>query len=133
MRSSPASRRKAIAAAHGLSIQLGISEIAEALQEGLGQASLAEIVGKNPRTLARWVNGTVTPPRPSEKLLRDVFQVFEMIAEIGGESTARAWFAGMNPALDQMTPVEAMSLGSGREVMTAARGFIGRDPGVPRI
>jgi hypothetical protein len=74
----------------------------------LGQALLGVIVGKNARTLARWTHATARPPHASEKLLRDTFQVFEILISVHSPNVARAWFMGMNPELGDASPAEAL-------------------------
>jgi hypothetical protein len=105
-------------------VGLPVADVAAALQEHLGQALLGVIVDKNVRTLARWANATVRPPHASEKLLRDTLQVFELLTSVDSPDVARAWFMGMNPQLDDASPVEALSDGRSRDVMVAARAYI---------
>lgn len=109
---------------HAKSVQLDIADVAAALQRHLGQALLAIIVDKNARTLARWASGEVKPPQAAEKLLRDVFQVFELLLTVESESVARAWFMGMNPQLADSSPAEALADGQARTVLAAARAYL---------
>ena len=118
------SRSAADRAAHERSVGLGVAEIAAVLQAQLGQALLGVIVGKNARTLARWAHTAVRPPHASEKLLRDTFQVFEILTSVDSPDVARAWLMGMNPDLDDASPAEALADGRSREVMAAARSYI---------
>ena len=110
--------------AHARAVELGISDIAAALQAHLGQVLLGVIVNKNARTLTRWANGAVRPPQASEQLLRDTFQVVELLTSEGSADVARAWFMGMNPQLEDESPAKALSTGRARDVMAAARAFI---------
>ncbi|TFC84460.1 hypothetical protein E3T23_00020 [Cryobacterium cheniae] len=103
---------------------LSIAEIAAVLQAHLGQALLGVIVGKNARTLARWTHATVRPPHASEQLLRDTFQVFEILSFVHLPEVARAWLMGMHPELDDVSPAEALSNGRSREVMALARSYM---------
>lgn len=109
--------------AHARAVEMGVSDIAAALQGQLGQALLGVIVNKNARTLTRWANGAVRPPQASEQLLRDTFQVVELLTSAESADVARAWFMGMNPQLDDESPAEALSTGRARDVMAAARSF----------
>ncbi|TFC63812.1 hypothetical protein [Cryobacterium sp. TMT2-4] len=118
------SRSGADRAAHERSVGLSVTEIAAMLQAQLGQVLLGVIVGKNARTLARWTHATVRPPHASEKLLRDTFQVFEILISVHSPEVARAWFMGMNPELGDASPAEALSEGRSREVMAAARSYV---------
>ena len=117
-------RARIVRDAHAHAVELGISDIAAALQTQLGQALLGVIVNKTERTLTRWAKAAVRPPHASEQLLRDTFQVFELLASAESADVARAWFMGMNPQLDDESPAEALSTGRARDVMVAARAFI---------
>ncbi|TFC87187.1 hypothetical protein E3T24_05610 [Cryobacterium sp. TmT2-59] len=117
------SRSGADRAAHERSVGLGVAEIAAELQAQLGQVLLGVIVGKNARTLARWAHATVRPPHASEKLLRDTFQVLDILRSVHSPDVVRAWFMGMNPELGDASPAEALSDGRSREVMAAARSY----------
>ena len=118
------SRSGADRGAHERSVSLGVAEIAAELQAQLGQVLLGVIVGKNARTLARWAHATVRPPHASEKVLRDTFQVLEILSPVHSADVVRAWFMGMNPELGDVSPAEALSEGRSREVMAAARSYI---------
>ena len=117
-------RARIVRDAHAHAVELGVSDIAAALQTQLGQALLGVIVNKTERTLTRWTKAAVRPPHASEQLLRDTFQVFELLASAESADVARAWFMGMNPQLDDESPAEALSTGRARDVMSAARAFI---------
>lgn len=117
-------RARIVSDAHARAVELGISDIVGALQAQIGQALLGVIVTKNARTLTRWANGTVRPPQASEQLLRDTFQVVELLTSAESPEVARAWFMGMNPQLDDESPAEVLSTGRARDVMAAARAFI---------
>ena len=117
-------RARIVRDAHAHAVGLGISDIAAALQTQLGQALLGVIVNKTERTLTRWAKAAVRPPHASEQLLRDTFQVFELLTSAESADVARAWFMGMNPQLDDESPAEALSTGRARDVMAAARAFI---------
>lgn len=58
-----------------------------------------------------------------EKNLRAAFQVFQLIQTVDAPHTVRAWFMGMNPQLDDVSPAEALADGDHRAVMAAARAF----------
>lgn len=101
-----------------------VADVAATLQGTFGQALLGVILGKDVRTVARWANATVRPPHASENLLRDTFQVFELLMSVDSPEVARAWFMGMNPQLEDASPAEALSEGRSKEVMAAARAYI---------
>jgi hypothetical protein len=110
--------------AHSRAVQGEVHDIVRELQGALGQALLSVIVDKDARSVARWVAGTTSPSHASEQVLRDTFQVYELIASADAPSVARAWFMGMNPQLDDASPAEALAEGRARDVIAAARAFI---------
>ncbi|WP_022886133.1 hypothetical protein [Glaciibacter superstes] len=111
------------ATGHLSAIKLDVRDITAALQADLGQALLSVIVGKEPRTVSRWLTGT-KPPQATEQLLRNAYQVLQVIESVDAAPTARAWFMGMNPDLDDNSPAEALSEGQMRSVMAAARNYV---------
>lgn len=112
------------AAAHVRSVELPISDVVAALQSQLGQALLRVIADRDTRTLTRWVNGTARPPQAAERLLRDTFQVVELLTSAESSEVTRAWFMGMNPQLEDESPAETLAAGRSRDVMAAARAFL---------
>lgn len=64
------------------------------------------------------------PLHASEKLLRDAFQVLEILCSVHSVDVVRAWCMGMNPGLGDASPVEALSEGRSRDVMAAARSYV---------
>lgn len=117
-------RQRAQRNAHARSVELGINDVTATLQSQLGQALLSVIVGRDTRTVARWVSGDVQPPQASEQRLRDTLQIMTLLTTTDAVSVARAWFMGMNPQLNDETPAEALADGRAREVLGAARAFI---------
>lgn len=111
---------------HRRAITTDVSTVTKTLQTHLGQALLAVIVNAQPRTIARWVSGQSTPSAATERLLRDVAQVFDVITTVDTPAVARAWFMGMNPQLDDNSPAEVLAedTGATRAVMAAARAYV---------
>lgn len=112
-------------AAHRTAVQSEISHVTADLQKVLGQALIAVIVNKDVRTVARWT--AATPAKPSTRdnqRLRDALQVQQLLLTADAPDVVRAWFMGMNPQLNDLSPVEALAEGRAREVMAAARAFV---------
>lgn len=111
---------------HHRAIGSDISTLTKTLQSHLGQALLAVIVDAQPRTIARWISGESMPSAATERLLRDVAQVFDVITTVDTPQVARAWFMGMNPQLDDNSPAEVLAenAGAARVVMGAARAYV---------
>lgn len=117
-------RRLEYISVHARATAFSVQAVVVALQEVLGAEMLATIVDRNVRTVARWVNGKVTPALAEERCLRDIFHITELVRTIEPDETVRAWFMGMNPLLADDAPVDAIRDGRGKQVMTAARVFI---------
>lgn len=102
-----------------------VAQIAQHLNENLGPKLTAFMVGKNQQTVARWAKGTQHPPQDDvERRLRAAFAIFQLLSENDTRHVVRAWFLGMNPQLDDLSPAEAIANGDLREVMAAARAFV---------
>lgn len=111
-------------AAHKASVALASPAIVARLQEALGRDVVAIITGKTARQVSRWVSGEAKPPLAEQRLLRDTFQVVELLAEVDTDEVVRAWFIGMNPQLEDAAPAEVIADGRVRDVMAAARAFV---------
>lgn len=109
---------------HKASVELASTAIVARLQEVLGRDVVAIITGKTPRQVSRWVTGAAKPPVQEQRLLRDTFQVVELLAEVDPDEVVRAWFIGMNPQLEDAAPAELIAEGRVRDVMAAARTFV---------
>ena len=109
---------------HKASVELASASIVARLQEALGRDVVAIITGKTPRQVSRWVSGEAKPPVQEQRLLRDTFQVVELLAEVDPDEVVRAWFIGMNPQLEDAAPAELIAEGRVRDVMAAARAFV---------
>lgn len=110
--------------AHRQSVQIADRDLVNALIEKLGARLLAFMVNRDPSTLSRWKKGEVTIPSECSGALRLIYQVFRMLESHESDHTIRAWFMGMNPQLDDMSPSEAVRDGKFREVLGAARAFL---------
>ena len=120
-RRSPTS---AATSAHRASVSESTAEIARFLSETLGPKLTAFIVDADPKTVTRWTQDVRrTPQQDAEQRLRSAYQVFQLLQTVESPHTIRAWFMGMNPQLDDLSPAEALHEGKSREVMAAARAF----------
>lgn len=116
----------AIAEAHQRTVAASPAEMAGYLQELFGQSLTALVAGvDNPKTVGKWARGQV--PHPGNLLrMRNAFQIATLLELAASRQTARSWFMGMNPLLDDRAP--ALVLADEHEtaplVMRAARGFL---------
>lgn len=111
--------------AHKQAVNLEIAEVAGYLQENLGQRLTALLAGlSDPKGVGRWARGENRPQPPMDRRLREAYQVFHVVQSVESPHTARAWFIGLNPQLDEESPAEAIAKDRFREVMAAARSFV---------
>lgn len=114
----------AATSAHRASVSESTTDIARFLSETLGPKLTAFIVEADPKTVTRWTRDVKrTPQEDTERRLRSAYQVFQLLQTVESPHTIRAWFMGMNPQLDDLSPAEALNEGKAREVMAAARAF----------
>ncbi|WP_405973270.1 XRE family transcriptional regulator [Streptomyces sp. NBC_00988] len=115
---------EAEARAHSDTAGQPVAEIARFLQETFSQRVAALIAGvDDPRQVGRWARGQNAPRFDSEFRLRTAYQVFTYISNCENRHTARAWMMGMNPQLDDDSPIEAIAGERFKDVMAAARSF----------
>lgn len=101
-----------------------IAEIARFLQDTFSQRVAAFIAGvEDPKQVGRWTRELNTPRFDSEFRLRTAYHVFTYIMHCENQHIARAWMMGMNPQLDDDSPIEAIAAERFKEVMAAARSF----------
>ena len=117
-------RRKDVDA-HSHVMSLRIQDVVRELVDLLGATNVAVIGGVNEtRAVQQWMSER-EPQRQNE--LRFALQLAMMIVSAGDKQTARAWFQGSNPHLEDKVP--ALMLRDGplteiqRPLMEAARAF----------
>jgi hypothetical protein len=80
---------------------------------------------KDGKTVARWAQGTVTDLRQeAEQRLRAAYEIASLLAQFESPQTIRAWFMGLNPHLDDVSPAAALREGRLAEALAAARAFV---------
>ena len=103
------------------------AEMASYLQQLFGQRLTAAITGvDDARTVGRWIRGQ-EPQTAFRGRLRDAYQIAKLIELAESRETARAWFMGMNPSLNDAPPAQVIAEDvqeGGRRVMKAARTFL---------
>jgi hypothetical protein len=109
--------------AHRKSTETSLQDIAKYLSEALGTSMVAYMSDVDKKTVGRWIAGGSHPQRPSEERLRAAYMVFQYLLAHDSDHTARAWFIGLNPQLDDIAPASAIRDGRLREVWTAAKSF----------
>lgn len=110
--------------AHTDALQISIQDVTSELARVLGRQLLCVIVDKATRTIQRWINGESEPGADDERRLRNAYQIYLLLSSVEGDHTIRAWFVGMNPQLEDDSPVDALAADRARDVMSAARAFV---------
>ncbi|MEU3226212.1 XRE family transcriptional regulator [Streptomyces sp. NPDC006976] len=104
--------------------ELRPDQMAQLLQDTFSQRVAALIAGiEDPKQVGRWARSQNTPRIDSENRMRAACQVFAFISDCENQHIARAWMLGMNPQLDDDSPIEAIAEGRFKEAMAAARSF----------
>ncbi|WP_298863401.1 hypothetical protein [uncultured Microbacterium sp.] len=110
--------------AHDRSVTSDLRDALHALVDALGASVTAAIIGKDPNTLTRWQAPAAWISVDDERRLRNAFHIFTLVVQADDEDVARAWFLGMNPQLDDDSPVERLAADDARAVLAAARSFV---------
>lgn len=107
-------------------MSLPLSEIAGLLQELLSVRLTAYVAGvKSGKSVTRWARGEVVSVRQeSEQRLRTAYEIVHLLSQFDSPKVIRAWFIGMNPELDDVSPAEAIRDGRFRDAIGAAKSFI---------
>lgn len=121
---APAPRRKR-QIAHTRAVEADFIPAVKSLAETLGKALLAVIVNRDVKTISRWIAGQGPSRAEEQRRVIDTLQVVELLLTGDSPSVVRAWFMGMNPQLDDENPAEVLAAGRAREVMAAARAYVG--------
>jgi hypothetical protein len=113
------------AEAHRSSVEAEPAYMAASLQDALGLKLVAYMVKVgDPKTVARWASDDRKPRPENEDRLRTAFYVFQLLNELESSHTVRAWFAGLNPLLDDVSPATALRDGLLKETVAAAKAFV---------
>ena len=113
--------------AHGRSVISDQNDTLRTLVAALGKHVVAAVFNKDVRTIEHWLKSdlaTAALKVEDERRLRDTFHVFSLIEEVDDADVARAWFLGMDPQLDDESPIEQLAAGNARAVLAAARAYV---------
>lgn len=103
-------------------------ELIARLRDLLG-AKLVAYLGsvKETRAVRQWAEGERSPSQAVIARLRVAYQVAALLREKDTAPVVQAWFQGMNPLLDDVSPARALREQdldrSGTAVLSAARAF----------
>lgn len=112
--------------AHRQAVVASVSDVASFLQDLLGRRLVAYVAGvKDAKTVSRWAGGEVQEVRQeSEERIRTAYEVAQLLVQFDSPRIVKAWFIGLNPQLDDVSPAEAIREGKLREAKAAARAFV---------
>jgi putative toxin-antitoxin system antitoxin component (TIGR02293 family) len=83
----------------------------------LDRADVAQIVGTNPRTVARWLSEESEPRTDARRRLLEVLAVLEQLSGVLQPQAAHDWLFSPNPTLEHRKPVELLAEGNFRPVL----------------
>ena len=112
--------------AHRQAVVTPVGDVASFLQDLLGRRLVAYVAGvKDAKTVSRWASGEVGSVRQeSEERLRTAYEVAQLLVQFDSPRIVKAWFIGLNPQLDDVSPAETIHDGKLKEAKAAARAFI---------
>lgn len=111
--------------AHRQTTETSIEQITIFLEEVLGRKLVAALAGvADPKAVGRWASGERSPRPAAEERLRVAYQVFRLLLAEESKHTIRAWFIGLNPQLNDESPVMVIRAGRFQEVMVAAKAYV---------
>lgn len=105
-------------------IEHSLADQAKVLQEHLGQRLTAHMAGlADAKAIGQIALGKRMPREAAEKRLRAAYNVLTLLLDEESAFSARAWFIGMNPQLDDEAPADVIREGRLRDVVAAARSY----------
>jgi hypothetical protein len=111
--------------AHRQTTETSIEQITNFLEEVLGRKLVAALAGvADPKAVGRWASGERSPRPAAVEKLRVAYQVFRLLLAEDSKHTIRAWFIGLNPQLNDESPVMVIRAGRFQEVMVAAKAYV---------
>jgi hypothetical protein len=116
-------------AAHTKAVRASFPEVVSELRELLG-ARLVAYLGsvRETRAVRQWAEGQREPSDEVRQRLRVALQVAIPLAAAESPAIAQAWFQGLNPQLNDLSPARMLRDGEleevGPSVIAAARAFL---------
>ena len=116
-------------AAHRRATQAPFPEIVTELVAILGKKLTAYVGGvKDTRVVERWIQGGVEPYRDATRRIRLAYQIAKTLSEHDSGRVVQAWFMGLNPELQDRTPIRLLKEEDiekvGPELLNAMRAFL---------
>ncbi|MGF9662851.1 hypothetical protein AAIH25_13360 [Arthrobacter crystallopoietes] len=114
---------------NGKPVDPGMLDVVRELADSLGPTLVAALTGNRVRLSADdWVMEDGPEPDENEaERLRCALEQWNLLAQAENPDTARAWFVGANPMLEDESPVTAIREGRFEEVRRAARSYMDQE------
>lgn len=115
--------------AHARATRSAFPEVVREVRDILG-ARLCAYLGsvKETRAVHQWAEGSRAPSAEVQRRLRVALQAAAPIATADSAAVAQVWFQGLNPQLDDRSPLHLLREGDldeiGPAVIAAARSFL---------
>jgi hypothetical protein len=115
--------------AYEQSVRSSVADVVGALRELLGAKLVAYLGAVNEtRAVRQWADGERTPSSDVVARLRLAYQVAGTLAEHEQAQVVQAWFQGLNPQLDDVSPARLLREADldviGSRILSAARSFV---------
>ena len=115
--------------AHVRAIRSTFPEVVAELRDILGLKICAYLGSvKETRAVNQWADGSRTPSDAIQRRLRVALQAAAPIAEADSPAVAQAWFQGLNPQLDDRSPLRVLRESdldeAGPDLIGAVRAFL---------
>jgi hypothetical protein len=116
--------------AHDHVVHLSDPEVVSELSELLGPRAVAYLGNvKETRAVRQWADGSRAPSAAVMQRLRHALQLACMLSSTTHVSVVQSWFQGMNPKLDDVSPLRMLREDDLQEVagprtLAAARTFL---------
>ncbi|MCK2028076.1 helix-turn-helix domain-containing protein [Microbacterium sp. SSW1-47] len=90
---------------------------------GLSQEEVGDIIDASPRTISRWITGTVAPQRLNKQRLIELAYVAEAVTEVLPRDQANVWMLSPNRLLDHESPADRVHAGRYKDVLDLIEGL----------
>jgi uncharacterized protein (DUF2384 family) len=88
-------------------------------QTSIGIPGVARILGRDPKTVARWLRAETDPRQDARELVLALYVVLEKLAKIAEPEAAQDWLFTPVPAFDYRRPADLLRDGDYRPVLAA--------------
>jgi hypothetical protein len=96
--------------ARAATTRVSVPQMAQRLQELLGQKLTAFIVGvADPKEVGQWAREERAPEPALIAHLGTAYEVASRLRQVESAAAVQAWFVGMNPDLDDRAPAEVIA------------------------